>query len=137
MTPTPPAAPEDAAGEPAREKSFAVAFLWWFFLGFVAAHKFYLGRKREGVLLILAYFFLPLAVVAAAVVGMRAFGVSLGPSRVSPEDFAALSRDAKVIALAALALIVLAAVWIWDFAVLRRQVREHNERLRAGGGNRP
>jgi TM2 domain-containing membrane protein YozV len=30
-------------------KSTGVAYLWWFFLGYLGAHKFYLGRPGWGI----------------------------------------------------------------------------------------
>jgi TM2 domain-containing membrane protein YozV len=36
--------------------SVVVAYLFWFFLWFVSAHRFYLGRKTSAVLQILSYF---------------------------------------------------------------------------------
>ena len=38
--------------------SVAVAYLFWFFLWFVSAHRFYLGRPGTAVLQILSYFVL-------------------------------------------------------------------------------
>src|SRR5579875_3694077 len=35
-----------------------VAYLLWFFLGFVSAHRFYLGRPGSAILQILSYFVL-------------------------------------------------------------------------------
>ncbi|MCX5515313.1 TM2 domain-containing protein [Kaistia algarum] len=34
----------------------AVAYLFWFFLGWVSAHRFYLGRTTSAILQILSYF---------------------------------------------------------------------------------
>jgi len=36
----------------------AVAYLFWFFLGWVSAHRFYLGRPGTAILQILSYFIL-------------------------------------------------------------------------------
>ncbi len=38
--------------------STGVAYLLWFFLGFVSAHRFYLGRPGTAILQILSYFIL-------------------------------------------------------------------------------
>jgi TM2 domain-containing membrane protein YozV len=38
--------------------STAVAYLFWFFLWFVSAHRFYLGRPGTAILQILSYFIL-------------------------------------------------------------------------------
>ncbi len=38
--------------------SVVVAYLYWFFLWFVSAHRFYLGRPGSAVLQILSYFIL-------------------------------------------------------------------------------
>ncbi len=38
--------------------SVVVAYLFWFFLWFVSAHRFYLGRPGSAVLQILSYFIL-------------------------------------------------------------------------------
>lgn len=36
--------------------NMAVAYLLWFFLGFVSAHRFYLGRTGSAILQILSFF---------------------------------------------------------------------------------
>ena len=41
---------------------------------------------------------------------------------------AALVRDPKFLAVTGVALLALTAVWIWDFTVLMRQVREYNQK---------
>lgn len=38
--------------------SVVVAYLFWFFLWFVSAHRFYLGRSTSAILQILSYFIL-------------------------------------------------------------------------------
>jgi len=38
--------------------SIAVAYLFWFFLWFVSAHRFYLGKPVSAILQILSYFIL-------------------------------------------------------------------------------
>jgi len=38
--------------------SIVVAYLVWFFLWFVSAHRFYLGRSTSAILQILSYFIL-------------------------------------------------------------------------------
>lgn len=38
--------------------SIVVAYLFWFFLWFVSAHRFYLGRPVSAILQILSYFIL-------------------------------------------------------------------------------
>ncbi|MBI3128399.1 MAG: TM2 domain-containing protein [Candidatus Tectomicrobia bacterium] len=117
----------ETAPRPRKRKSLFVAFLLWFFLGIVAAHKIYLGRGREGVKLLLAYFFIPLGAAAAAIIVLHAFGVRLVAGPLRPEDLQALARSRPFALLAALVTAVLTVIWIWDFRVLVRQVREHNE----------
>jgi TM2 domain-containing membrane protein YozV len=39
-------------------KNVVVAYLFWFFLWFVSAHRFYLGRPGSAILQILSYFVL-------------------------------------------------------------------------------
>jgi TM2 domain-containing membrane protein YozV len=39
-------------------KSVGAAYLLWFFLGFIAAHRFYLGRPGTAILQILSYLIL-------------------------------------------------------------------------------
>nr|WP_321360658.1 TM2 domain-containing protein [uncultured Hyphomonas sp.] len=39
-------------------KSAGAAYLLWFFLGFVSAHRFYLGKPVSAILQILSYFIL-------------------------------------------------------------------------------
>ena len=77
----------------------ASAVILWFFLGFLAAHQFYLGRTREGLRLILLYFFAPLIVVIGAIAGMHLFGITLVPPDARPEDIIALTRDTKFLTL--------------------------------------
>ncbi|MDQ0249839.1 TM2 domain-containing membrane protein YozV [Sphingomonas kyeonggiensis] len=54
--------------------SIAVAYLFWFFLWFVSAHRFYLGKPVSAILQILSYFiligFVWLLVDAALIPGM-------------------------------------------------------------------
>lgn len=119
------------AARPKRRKSLLVAFLLWFFFGIVAAHKIYLGRSREGVKLVLAYFFIPLGTVVIALLLLHALGVRLVPEQLRPEDIQALARSRPFALLTGLVLAVLTVIWIWDFRVLLRQVREHNEAVRA------
>ena len=114
-----------------RRKSMTIAFLLWFFLGFLAAHKIYLGRVREALRLILIYFFVPLVSVVAAILILQYFGGLEFLSNMRPEDLPALLKDPAFIALASTAFIVLGGVWLWDLAVLIRQVREHNARVEA------
>lgn len=38
--------------------NIVVAYLFWFFLWFVSAHRFYLGRSTSAILQILSYFIL-------------------------------------------------------------------------------
>lgn len=40
------------------KKSAGAAYLLWFFLGWVSAHRFYLGKPVTAVLQIISYFFL-------------------------------------------------------------------------------
>ncbi|MBI2132712.1 MAG: NINE protein, partial [Candidatus Tectomicrobia bacterium] len=112
---------------PRKRKSFFIAFLLWFFFAFLAAHKLYLGLYREAVRLILLYFFLPLGAVVGTILLLHAFGVRLVPAEPRPGDVQALIRSPAFAALTGVVLAVLTAIWIWDFRVLMRQVREHNE----------
>lgn len=40
------------------KKSAGAAYLLWFFLGWISAHRFYLGKPVTAVLQIISYFFL-------------------------------------------------------------------------------
>lgn len=111
---------------PRKRKSFFIAFLLWFFFAFLAAHKLYLGLYREAVRLILLYFFLPLGIVVPTILALHLLGFRLVPEELRPGDIEALLRSPAFRAVAGLVLAVLTAVWIWDFRVLLRQVREHN-----------
>lgn len=53
-------------------KSTGVAYLLWFFLGYLGAHNFYIGRKLLGVLEVL------LALIGWGLVAVT-FGLSLAP----------------------------------------------------------
>ncbi len=120
--------------KPPKRKSLFVAFLLWFFLGIFAAHKLYLGRRREATLLLLAYFLLPLAAAVAALLAMQLLGIVLVPPDLKPEEVQALIRSRPFLAMTGLVLAVLCVIWIWDFRVLLRQVREHNARIDQGEG---
>jgi len=48
------------------QKSILVAYLLWFFLGGLAAHRFYLGYTRSGIAMVLFF-------AAVLVVGIAAF----------------------------------------------------------------
>ena len=39
------------------KKSAGAAYLLWFFLGFLSAHRFYLGKPISAILQIISYFF--------------------------------------------------------------------------------
>lgn len=114
-----------------RKKSMIIAFLLWFFLGFLAAHKIYLGKIREALRLILLYFFVPLLSVVASIFILKSMGMLNFPEDMGPADLPALLQDPAFIAMAATAFIVLAVVWVWDLTVLIKEVREHNERASA------
>ena len=116
----------DEGTRPRKRKSLAIAFLLWFFFCFLAAHKFYLGRYREGRRLILLYFFLPLGAVVGTILVLHAFGVRLMPKELRPGDLQALAQSPAFAALSWVVFAVLTPIWIWDFRVLLRQVREHN-----------
>ena len=121
-----------------RRKSMTLALLLWFFFGVFAAHKFYLGRIREGFLLLLAYFLLPAAVAAAAVFAATLLGVRIAPPDLSPEAIEAFMGSGIFLGIFGAVLAVLIVLWIWDFRVLRRQVRAHNAGVEAeaSGGER-
>src|SRR3989338_179904 len=112
---------------PGKRKSFFIAFLLWFFFGFIAAHKLYLGLYREAVRLILLYFLLPMGVVVPAILVLHLLGYRLAPEELRAGDIEALLKSPAFAALTGVVLAVLTAIWIWDFRVLMRQVREHNE----------
>ncbi len=114
-----------------RKKSMLIAFLLWFFLGFLAAHKIYLGKVREALRLILLYFFVPLLSVMASILILKSMGMLNFPEDPGPADLPALLQDPAFIAIAATAFIVLTVVWVWDLTVLIKEVREHNERAAA------
>ena len=117
-----------------RKKSMAVALVLWFFLHFLGAHKFYLGKGREARRLILLYFLAPLAAVVCLILVMQIFlGIEL-PRIAGPENLPALIGDIRFIALAGAALIVLAALWIWDLKALICEVREYNAQVGAPPG---
>lgn len=114
-----------------RKKSMLIAFLLWFFLGFLAAHKIYLGKVREALRLILLYFFVPLLSVVASILVLKSLGMLNFPKDLGPATLPALLQDPAFIAMASAAFIVLAVIWVWDLTVLIREVREHNERAAA------
>ncbi|MBT3350526.1 MAG: NINE protein [Nitrospinaceae bacterium] len=114
-----------------RKKSMPIALLLWFFLGFLAAHKIYLGKVQEAIRLILLYFFVPLLSVVASILILKSFGMLNFPKKLGPADLPALIQDPAFIAMAATAFIVLAAIWVWDLIILIKEVREHNERAAA------
>jgi len=114
-----------------RKKSMLIALLLWFFLGFLSAHKIYLGKVREALRLILLYFFLPLLSVVVVIFILKILGMLNFQENPGPADLPAVLQDPAFIAMAATAFIVLTVLWVWDLTVLIKEVREHNERTAA------
>ena len=60
------------------KKSLLVAYLLWFFLGYVGAHRFYLGRPLSGVIMLaLSVITLLLAVVSFGLLSFLWFPIFL------------------------------------------------------------
>ena len=60
----------------AQKKSAAVAYLFWFFLGALGAHRFYLGRIGTGAaMLVLFIASWPLMFIGVGFVGLALIGV--------------------------------------------------------------
>ncbi|GLQ57127.1 TM2 domain-containing protein [Devosia nitrariae] len=60
------------------KKSLLVAYLLWFFLGYVGAHRFYLGRPVSGLLmLVLSAVILVVSLVSFGVLGFLWFLIGL------------------------------------------------------------
>lgn len=60
------------------KKSLIVAYILWFFLGYVGAHRFYLGRPLSGVIMLaLSAVTLVLTLVSFGVLGFLWFVVGL------------------------------------------------------------
>jgi len=60
------------------KKSLVVAYVLWFFLGYVGAHRFYLGRPLSGVIMLaLSAVTLLLTLVSFGVLGFLWFVVGL------------------------------------------------------------
>ena len=112
-----------------RKKSASIAFLFLILGGAFGFHRFYLGRIKSGVLMLLA----GLLAVVAYVVGDRLFygivsdmlhAVVSDPSSVSSLD--GLVRALIIMFLPALAVLVWVIV---DVFLVSRHVREHNEKI--------
>ncbi len=95
-----------------RRKSTLTTYALWFFLGGFGSHKFYLGKKRKGILYVIESF---VAVVFIAAGGALA--------ETSPQ--AALVP----IAIGLLGLLAFGAWWFVDLFTIPRQVRAYNENL--------
>jgi hypothetical protein len=66
----------------ARKKSVAVAYLFWFFFGWLGVHRFYLGSIKMGLL--------ELFIIPILFFGCHALGISLGSTLFSVLMFAAI-----------------------------------------------
>ena len=96
-----------------RRKSVILAYALWFFLSFLGAHKFYLGKVGQGLLYVLG------PTTAAVVVAVGA---------VAAEERS--TKAGEVLALLGVAGILAFVIWwILDLFTLHRQTESVNERI--------
>ncbi len=65
----------------------------------------------------------------AAILILQNYGYLDFLTNMCPEDLPSLLENPAFIGLSSSAFIVLGEIWLWDLAVLIRQVREHNARV--------
>ena len=60
----------------ANKKSDLVAYLLWFFLGYLGVHRFYLGRTGSGIaMLLISVVSVPLCLIAIGFAGLLVIGI--------------------------------------------------------------
>lgn len=60
----------------AQKKSVAIAYLFWFFLGMVGAHRFYLGKSGSGAMMLIVFLVSwPLLFAGVGVLGFAIIGL--------------------------------------------------------------
>lgn len=113
----------------ARRRSTAVAYLLWFFLGLVGAHRFYAGETRSAVAMLLMQLLGGLSMVA----GVLRSGTMMtmdGPGIGSV--YATLAPDSETDLLIGLGSLLMGLVWFWwiiDLFLVPTLVRRYNLHL--------
>ena len=95
-----------------QRKSTGVTYFLWFFLSWLALHKFYLGRTTEGLIYLIAPWVLVIFLL---------FGIVL------TESNAGMGAATAIVGL--LGLLVYAVWWFVDLFTIPRQVTAYNENL--------
>ena len=117
----------------ARKKSKGVAYVLWFFLGRIGAHRYYMNRPGTATtLLLLSIASLGLS-VASGLMGMDTslFGLNLNPSTAasspsaSTDDVLHLFLTGGSVAVS----VVLGIWWLVDAFLLSRIVDQHNQEI--------
>ena len=104
-----------------QRKSSVVAYLLWFFLSWLAMHKFYIGKVKQGIL----YLAVPWLAVIIAIAG----GVIAGQAPGAPADSTATGAGITVLVIAGLAFLASVIWWLVDLFTLHRQVERANEQI--------
>ena len=102
-----------------KRKSSVVAYLLWFFLSWLAMHKFYIGKVKQGML----YLALPWLAVIVAIAG----GVLSGQAPGTPADSTTTAASNTALVIAGLAFLASVIWWLVDLFTLHRQVERANE----------
>ena len=96
-----------------RKKSVFIAYLLWIFLSYLAAHKFYLGKIKEGLIYLVGPVLIVLAILLSALV--------YGSGREEIGIF--------IFALGFFGGIIYIVWWFIDLFTLHSQVRKVNEKI--------
>lgn len=104
----------------AKKKSAALAYVLWFFLGWLSMHRFYAGKTISALIQLLLG-------VGALVMLIVSFGVSF--SAALNQDGAGVGAGAGIMILSGLVWVTVAIWLIIDLFLINRWITRHNVRL--------